>query len=300
MRLTRSIRRGLNRKLRPNWTQENLLTVAFKNQVKRQLIDKIKKAKTIEEVEEIIGEFSIDSLQTQIDQMSKSTFNKSSKEFDLIMGAFLQNPKNAYLNLRAKNLLHNRSDFQKFLDAYKHNVSLIKDLPKDLFKKFKQAYLHGTAFRGTALAKELYTRLGKRAKVIIRTESSNITSTLTQARMQKIGLNAYIWSTSEDSRVRGSHALLDGVLFFWNDPPTIDNYQNHCGRFINCRCVPIPVASLDDIKFPVKVANALNIQTKYIKGKGRTKGHSESKVISGSIILYTKERFIKDFGDQFM
>lgn len=297
MRLTRSIRKKLNRKLRPNWTQENLFVSAFRRQIERQLIGKIEKANSLEEVDEIIDKFSIAPLERQIDRLSKSTFSRSSREFDQIVDAFLNNPKNMYLKLRAKNMLNNRRDFQAFLDAYKKNISLIKDLPHDLAKGLKRAYLRGTAFRGTDFAKQLEERLGKRARVIVRTESSAICSSLTQARMQKLGLNAYIWSTSEDSRVRGSHSMVDGVLFFWDDPPTIDNYQNHCGRFINCRCVPIPVTSIDDIKFPIKVAHKLNIQSKYVKGG---KGKINTKIISGGIILYTKEEFIKNFSDKFL
>lgn len=296
MKLTRRIRNKINRKLKSNWTQENLLTAAFKNQVRSQLTDRIRNAKSMEEVDLIIDEFNLAPLSQSISNLSNSMFSKSGKEFNFIVEAFIKNPKNAYLNLRAKGLLNRKEDFQPFLEAFKHNIALIKDLPRDIAKGIRGAYMKGTAFRGTEFAKELTERLGKRARAIIRTESAKISSTLTQLRMQKLGLNAYIWSTSEDSRVRSSHSILDGVLFFWNDPPTIDNYQNHCGRFINCRCVPIPVASLDDIQFPIKVAHSLNIQSEWVKGG---KGKYDTKIVSGAIITYTREQFIAEFGKQF-
>ena len=106
MRLTRSIRKKLNRKLRPNWTQENLFVSAFRRQVERQLIEKIKKANSLEEVDEIIDKFSIAPLEKQIDRLSRSTFSRSSREFDQIVDAFLNNPKNVYLKLRAKQKTH--------------------------------------------------------------------------------------------------------------------------------------------------------------------------------------------------
>lgn len=296
MKLIRRIRKKLNRKLKSAWTQENLLTAAFKNQVKAQLTSRIREAKSMEEVDMIIDEFTIAPLTQNITNITNMMFNRSAREFEIITEAFFKNPKNYILKLRAQNMLKRKEDFKPFLEAYKHNISLIKDLPKDLVKGMREAYMKGTGFRGTAFAKELTERLGKRARVIIRTESAKITSTLTQARMQKLGLNAYIWSTSEDSRVRGSHALLDGVLFFWNDPPTIDNYQDHCGRFVNCRCVPIPVTSIDDIQFPVKVGESLNIQTKYLK---KPISKYESKIVSGGIFVYTKEKFIEKFGKEF-
>lgn len=296
MKLTKRLRKKINRKLKSNWTQENLLTAAFKAQIEAQISSRVRKAKTMEEVDMIISEFTIKPLRQSIFNLSNSTFTKSGKEFDLIVGAFIKNPKNKYLNLRSKNMLNRKEDYDRFLEAFQHNVSLIKDLPQDIALDMEKAYKRGTAFRGTEFAKELTERLGKRARVIIRTESAKISSTLTQLRMQKLGLNAYIWSTSEDSRVRSSHSILDGVLFFWNDPPTIDNYQNHCGRFINCRCVPIPVASLDDIQFPIKVAHSLNIQSEWVKGG---KGKYDTKIVSGAIITYTREQFIAEFGKQF-
>ena len=297
MKLTKRLRKKINRKLKSNWTQENLLTAGFKNLVRTQLVERIRKAKTREEVEEILNNFSIAPLSVHITNLANSQFSRSAQEFDTIVEEFIKNPRNKYLNLRAHNLLRRKEDFAPFLNAYKHNLGLIKNLPADLAKGMNEAYFHGTAFRGTAYAHELESRLGKRARAIIRTESSKICSTLTQVRMQKIGLNAYIWSTSEDYRVRSSHSFLDGVLFFWDDPPTIDNYQDHCGRFINCRCVPIPVTSIDDIQFPVRVAESVNIQTKWVKG-----GHGkiDVKIVSGSINTYTREQFIEKFGKKFV
>lgn len=297
MKLTRRIRRKIARKLKPNWTQENLLTSAFKFQVESQLTKRIKVAKSMAEVDTIISEFSIKPLRQSIFNLSNSTFSKSKKEFDILVSSFINNPKDKYLNLRAKNMLNNKEDYEQFLRAFRHNVSLIKNLPQDIALDMERAYKRGTAFRGTEFAKELSSRLGKRARSIIRTESAKITSTLTQLRMQKLGLNAYIWSTSEDSRVRSSHSILDGVLFFWNDPPTINNYQDHCGRFINCRCVPIPVTSVDNIQFPIKVAQHVNIQSTWIKGG---KGAYDTKIIDGSIKVYTKDEFISVFGKQFV
>lgn len=295
MKLTRRMRRAINRKLRPNYTQENLLTFAFQNQVRSQIYEKIRNAKTVEEVDDIINSFDLNTLMPAVNRLTNSLFVRSQKEFDTVLSAFIKDPKESYLKLRHANLLQRHEDYKPFLEMFKHNITLIKDLPKDLSNQLKSAYFTGTAFRGTAFAKELKERLGKRARTIIRTESAKITSSLTQARMQKLGLNAYVWSTSEDSRVRGSHSLLDGVLIFWSDPPTIDNYQNHCGRFVNCRCVPIPVTNVNDIPFPIKVANSVNIQTTWLKGKGK----SQSKVVSGAILEYSRETFLRDFGHLF-
>lgn len=298
MKLTRSMQRSINRKLRPNYMQENLLMAAFNAQVKKYLYDKIKKATSLEEVNKIIDEFNVDALVPAFNNLSNSVFSRSTKEFDLLISAFVKRPDSKYLNLRSRGLLYKREDFKPFLRAFKHNLSLIKDLPRDLASGLKQAYFTGTSFRGTAFAAELKARLGKRAKTIIRTESAKITSTLTQARMQKLGLNAILWSTSSDSRVRNSHAMLDGVLCFLNSPPVIDGFTALPGQTVHCRCVMIPITSIDDIVFPVKVAESLHLQTSYIRKKDRGNSSETSKVhiISGGINLYTKNQFIDKFG----
>lgn len=299
MKLTHRIRQQLNRKFRSNWSQENMLTAAFKNQVYAQLYKKVKGAKTADDAFRIINQFDFDEMAPFVNSFASSLFARSTKEFKTIIEAFVVNPMNKRLNLRSAGLLQRQEDFRPFLNAFKHNISLIKDLPRDLGIKLKTAYMTGTSFRGTDFARELTERLGKKAKTIIRTESAKIVSSLTQARMQKLGLAAYIWSTSEDSRVRGSHSQLDGVLIFWNDPPTIDNYQNHVGRFVNCRCVAIPIVSVSDIQFPIAVAVGVNIQTTWVKGVGKEKGHAKSRIVSGSISIFSKEKFLETFGKEF-
>lgn len=102
------------------------------------------------------------------------------------------------------------------------------------------------------------------ATLIARTEVSKSQTALTQARAESLGLNWYIWRTSEDSRVRSSHDFMEGVLVRWSDPPnpelldpsfkgkkTYGKY--HAGNIFNCRCYPEPVIDIDDITFPCRV-----------------------------------------------
>ncbi len=51
--------------------------------------------------------------------------------------------------------------------------------------------------------------------------------------------------SSHDSRVRPLHALYDGHVYKWGNPPA-DGYP---GQPIRCRCVAIPVFDLDNIPF---------------------------------------------------
>jgi len=100
-----------------------------------------------------------------------------------------------------------------------------------------------------------------RINLIARTETSKASTALTRARAENLGLNWYIWRTSEDARVRSSHKIMDEVLIHWSNPPApeqLDNIKStlghyHAGNAPNCRCYPEPVISLNSIKWPCKV-----------------------------------------------
>ena len=100
-----------------------------------------------------------------------------------------------------------------------------------------------------------------RVMMIARTETSKASTALTRARSEDLELPAYIWRTSKDARVRSSHRHMDGVICFWDDPPSpealigINSSLGHyaCGDAPNDRCYPEPVLRLGQITFPAKV-----------------------------------------------
>ena len=124
--------------------------------------------------------------------------------------------------------------YKPLLDKFQNNVKLIKNIPDEVAEHLQEAYEKGVSFRGTDIEKYLTETLGKRAKLIVRTESSKLNSALTEVRARNLNINAYIWSTSVDKRVRPSHKIMDGVLLFWNNVPTLDGMTGHAGEFPNC------------------------------------------------------------------
>ena len=108
-----------------------------------------------------------------------------------------------------------------------------------------------------------------RVHLIARTEVSKSAAALTKARSEDLNLPCYIWRTSKDSRVRHSHAGMDGVVVFWGEPPDPDTMfptilkrggvskstlgHYHAGEAPNDRCYSEPCLSFDDIHFPAKV-----------------------------------------------
>lgn len=154
------------------------------------------------------------------------------------------------------------------------NAEIIKSIPQSMSKEVTEHILKESMTGRRALniaedLQELFPKMTKnKAKLIARTETSKTESALNRARSQNLGINWYEWNTSEDRRVRSSHAHMDGVLVNWNNPPSPEaliSEKNvgyyHAGNIYNCRCYSSPLVSLDFIKFPHKVYYQGTIQT---------------------------------------
>ena len=87
-------------------------------------------------------------------------------------------------------------------------------------------------------------------KLLARDQMGKLNGQITQAQMEEIGLDMYVWSTAFDDRVRDSHAVMEGLLCRWDDA-SVCSYdggktwvdrpaaavQLHPGQDIQCRCV---------------------------------------------------------------
>ena len=90
----------------------------------------------------------------------------------------------------------------------------------------------------------------KHCKLLARDQMGKLNGQITQAQMEEIGLDMYVWSTAYDDRVRESHAIMEGLLCRWDDA-SVCSYDNgktwvdrpsgavqlHPGQDIQCRCV---------------------------------------------------------------
>lgn len=59
-----------------------------------------------------------------------------------------------------------------------------------------------------------------------------------------IGMEAYVWRTCGDEKVRDGHKALNGRVFKWDDPPIEDphtGHRAHPGEAMNCRCTAVPL-----------------------------------------------------------
>ncbi|WP_297428684.1 phage minor head protein [Clostridium sp.] len=151
-------------------------------------------------------------------------------------------------------------------EQVERNAKLITEVPRTVSEEITD-YVTKRAFEGrraSDISEELQSKYPKMFKskvdLIARTETSKASTALTKARCDNLGIKAYIWRTSEDSRVRTSHDHMDDVIIFWDNPPSpealvkeknVGNY--HAGNIYNCRCYAEPIIRLDFVKWPHKV-----------------------------------------------
>ncbi len=153
--------------------------------------------------------------------------------------------------------------YRELIDS---NAQYIKSIPEDAAQRLVR-HVSKEAQRGSRTAyntDEFKDYVGDitnwHAKVISRTETSKANSALTQARAEYTGHDWYIWHTSEDQRVRKSHAHMDEVMCRFTDKPSPEKLVSETsvghygpGEIFNCRCFAEPIIAWDEIQWPMKV-----------------------------------------------
>ena len=153
---------------------------------------------------------------------------------------------------------------QKLNGIVQANAGLIRSIPSDVATQLTReiAAAQQSVARSDTIAKMMRMRFPEltrsRISLVARTETAKASTALTEARCDELGIPAYIWETSQDSRVRKSHRNMNGVIVFWGDPPspeallhersTLGHY--HSGNCPNCRCGQTVILSLDDVSWP--------------------------------------------------
>jgi SPP1 gp7 family putative phage head morphogenesis protein len=149
-------------------------------------------------------------------------------------------------------------------ELIRENAQLITTLPKSvaLLVAQKAAAQQQAGGRPKELASALASRLARHSAMrLARTETAKASSALTQARAEELDLPAYVWETSQDERVRLSHRKMQGVVVFWDDPPSPEALTHEknppapyqAGRIWNCRCYSAVVVRAERLQWPRKV-----------------------------------------------
>ena len=157
-------------------------------------------------------------------------------------------------------VLPNRyKDFElmQFKKAVLHNLKMIKSIPKQVMDVYKYKYIKTLVKQvatGSVGRRTFETELKKagatKAKLIARTETAKLQTTIMENRATDLGSICYRWKSSNDPRTRESHRQMNDVVVFWrgnSQKPLLDNMQGNAGEFPNCRCTPLPIFDEDDL-----------------------------------------------------
>lgn len=144
--------------------------------------------------------------------------------------------------------------YEQILEQWiRENLDLISTIPKDLTAKLESTimdgFVGGASVRDIAGDIERICKTNKsRARFIARDQIGKLQSRISQHQQEDAGVEEYVWSTSQDSRVRDSHRRLNRKKFRWDDPPVVDpktGRRCHPGEDYGCRCVALPVFNLN-------------------------------------------------------
>jgi SPP1 gp7 family putative phage head morphogenesis protein len=144
----------------------------------------------------------------------------------------------------------------------KENVDLIKSIGEqqldEVTELLDDAFAAGNGVDEVrAKIQERFAVAESKADLIARDQVLKLNAQITQSRHKSVGIVSYIWSTSNDDRVRGDpsgkwpngmHYDLDGETFFYDDPPVTNEAgdRNHPGEDYQCRCVALPILPVEE------------------------------------------------------
>lgn len=139
---------------------------------------------------------------------------------------------------------------EKIAKEWSNNLELfVKDFTDNQIIELREfTQQNATAgFRASELEAKLRKEFNiskNKAKFLARQETSLFTANYTKQRYQTAGIDEYVWSTSQDERVRDDHKRLNGKRFSFDDPPIVDlntGKKANPGEDFGCRCVAMPV-----------------------------------------------------------
>lgn len=306
MKISKIKNKSLRRKIRTRGSDENLFLMSIMKILEKQLTSQKFKDNDYDGFERFLQNLDFRKLNRLTKIFGKNILRKNREGFMGIMESLVSGMSKTESTKREEKLFKKSVNslakeerfFAPLLEKFSNNISKIKDIPSELTGILRKAYMQGEGLRGTEFEKLIYDKMKSRARTIVRTESSKINAAFTEVRAKALGIRGYIWSSSGDKRVRDSHSAMDNVLVFWNNPPTFKSITKkgkesemvgHAGETVNCRCVSLPVFELDDIQFPVKVAEHAVLIEKYV-------GKNKYDLKVSGVVKYTKDEFIKRYG----
>lgn len=139
---------------------------------------------------------------------------------------------------------------ERIAKEYSNNLKIyIKDFAEKEILTLRENVYNNTfgGYRAEALIpilQERYDVSKNKARFLAKQEMSLLTSKYTESRYTELGIEEFVWSTSQDGRVREEHKTLNGRKFRFDNLPIIDERTGQRGlpgEAFGCRCVMKPV-----------------------------------------------------------
>lgn len=132
------------------------------------------------------------------------------------------------------------------------NVELIRTIPDTVLTSVKTVLAENPNLHVEALTEQLrkvtnYSQ--KQAKFRAVDQTLKLHGDLVQAKHESLGIESYVWVTSDDERVRqnpagADHKYLHNTVVRYDSPPIVDHRTQrrcHAGRDYWCRCTQDPI-----------------------------------------------------------
>lgn len=86
-----------------------------------------------------------------------------------------------------------------------------------------------------------------KARLWARDQTLKLNAAITKEEHLSLGIEEYVWTTSNDERVRETHAEFANRTFRYDDPPEVDGRPVNPGEDYQCRCIAYPKTASRDI-----------------------------------------------------
>jgi SPP1 gp7 family putative phage head morphogenesis protein len=187
-------------------------------------------------------EDDIDAILNALDdpELSKSLLEKAFKSVDAASSDDLR-----VIGVQTSTVVSNAEVLQaEWLRQSTDLIRATEDVRRRVERILKDPVSEGRSvadIRGMLVEQAGYA--ASRAELTARTVTLQTYGKIQEQRQRDAGFTQYVWTTSLDERVREDHALLDGTVQSWDDPPIIDSRtgrRGHPGSDFQCRCSAVP------------------------------------------------------------
>ena len=178
--------------------------------------------------------------------------------YNIIENVIKQNKQNLTAEGIAIKLKFDDVILEQIASEYTNNLQLyINTFTQEQITQLRQIVSNNVdrGLRKENLIQEIQERFDvskSKAKFLARQETSLLTANIQKQNMLRAGIEYYVWDSSRDRKVRPDHAVLNGKIFRFDNPPIVNQKTGaraNAGEDFACRCVSRPLLiNIDKLK----------------------------------------------------